>query len=343
MTTTATARRRSGARSVPTSGLVRLVVSWILATLALLVAAWIVPGASVESFGGAFVAAAVIAILNALLPPVIAALRLPLMLVTGLLLVLILDALMLLAADNITDGDLSIDSFWSALGVALVASAVSVVLDVVFGTNDDDAYTLRVIQRIAKRSGERVETDAAGDHLPRDRRPRAARPAARDAGRERAEHGALARRGRLHADGVGDRPLLADGRLAGGDPARLERGHPRVPLGREGDGDDDDLLGAARLRRDRAPPCGSRAAPRRRREPRQPALGRGRPLHPHGEPDGGGEEGEPRLPGLPRQRLQRHPRLRPPLLGGRARALGLEPRQAARRAAAGAPGRLSTR
>ena len=52
------------------------------------------------------------------------------MLVIGLLLVLIADALMLLAADRVTDGDLSIDSFWSALGVALVASAVSVVLDV---------------------------------------------------------------------------------------------------------------------------------------------------------------------------------------------------------------------
>ena len=107
-------------------------------------------------------AAAVIAVLNAILPPLIAALRLPLMLVLGLLLVLIADALMLLAADRITDGDLSIDSFWSALGVALVAAAVSVVLEVVFGTNDDDAYTLRVIQRIARRSGEQIETDAPG-------------------------------------------------------------------------------------------------------------------------------------------------------------------------------------
>ena len=35
-------------------------------------------------------------------------------------------------------------------------------LDVVFGTNDDDTYTLRVIQRIARRSGDRVETDAPG-------------------------------------------------------------------------------------------------------------------------------------------------------------------------------------
>ena len=54
------------------------------------------------------------------------------------------------------------DSFWSALLAALVVAAVTVVLEVVLGTNDDDAYTIRVIQRIARRSGERVSTDAPG-------------------------------------------------------------------------------------------------------------------------------------------------------------------------------------
>ena len=49
---------------------------------------------------------------------------------------------------------------------------------------------------------------------------------------------------------------------------------------------------------------------RRRREPRQPALGRGRPRDPHGQPDGRREEGEPGLPRVPRQRLQRHARPR---------------------------------
>ena len=78
------------------------------------------------------------------------------MLLVGFVLVLVLDALMLLAADSITDGDLSVDSFWSALLVALVASAVGVALDVILGTNDDDTYTFRVTQRIARRSGERV-------------------------------------------------------------------------------------------------------------------------------------------------------------------------------------------
>ena len=47
---------------------------------------------------------------------------------------------------------------------------------------------------------------------------------------------------RLPPRGVGDRPLLADRRQPGGDPARLQRRHPRVPLGREGDRDDDGLL-----------------------------------------------------------------------------------------------------
>jgi uncharacterized membrane protein YvlD (DUF360 family) len=141
---------------------VSLLVAWLLSAAALLIAAWIVPGASTNSFGGALAAALVIAILNALLPPVIAALRLPLTLLLGFVLVLVADALMLLAADRLTDGDLSVDSFWSALGVAIVAAAIGVVLDVVAGSNDDDTYTFRVIQRIAKREGGRLVTDTPG-------------------------------------------------------------------------------------------------------------------------------------------------------------------------------------
>src|SRR5256714_2401167 len=140
----------------------RLLLAWVLSAAALLVAAWIVPGAAVHDFKGALAAAAVIAVLNAVLPPIVAALRLPLMLLVGLVLVLVLDAVMLMVADDITNGALSVDSCWSALGVALAASAVGVVLDVVLGTNDDDTYTFRVIQRIARRSGDRTVTDAPG-------------------------------------------------------------------------------------------------------------------------------------------------------------------------------------
>src|SRR2546423_6815300 len=119
----------------PQIHVVGLLSAWLLSAAALLVAAWIVPGASVRNFGGALTAALVIAILNAVLPPFVAALRLPATLLTGFLLVLVVDALMLLAADSLTNGDLSIDSFWSALGVALAAAAVGVMLDVVAGSN----------------------------------------------------------------------------------------------------------------------------------------------------------------------------------------------------------------
>ena len=140
----------------------RLIVSWLVAAAALFIAAWIVPHVEVRTFLGAVLVSLIIAILNALIPPVVAAIRLPLTLVLGFLIVLVLDALMLLAASALTDNAIEVSSFWWALLTALIASAVTVVLDVIFGTNDDDTYTLRVIERIARRSGERIETDVPG-------------------------------------------------------------------------------------------------------------------------------------------------------------------------------------
>jgi uncharacterized membrane protein YvlD (DUF360 family) len=139
----------------------QLVLAWLLGAAALLIATKLVPGASDSTFRSALGAAAVIALLNAALPPLVAALRLPFTALLGFFLVLFVDAGMLLLVGRISSG-LSIDSFWSALGVALAAAAVGVVLSVLFGTNDDDVYSLRVVQRIARRSGERVVTDRPG-------------------------------------------------------------------------------------------------------------------------------------------------------------------------------------
>ena len=206
----------------PKLGPIKLLVAWLVATASLLAAAWVVPGAHITTFWIALLATAVIGILNAILPPLVAALRLPLTLLLGFVLVLVLDALMLLAADRITDGDFSVDSFGSALLVALVASGVAVALDALFGTNDDDTFTFRVIQRIARRSGDRVRTDAPGivfleiDGLALPVLQRAMRDGSAP------HHGTLARRRDVPARRMGDRPLLADRRVAGGDPARLE-------------------------------------------------------------------------------------------------------------------------
>ena len=72
-----------------------LLVSWLATGVALMVAAAILPGVDIESFWGALLVAAIVAALNAVIPPVLAALRLPLTLVLGFLLVLIADAIIL--------------------------------------------------------------------------------------------------------------------------------------------------------------------------------------------------------------------------------------------------------
>jgi uncharacterized membrane protein YvlD (DUF360 family) len=140
----------------------RLLVAWVTSALAVYVATWLLPGVRVEGLLGALVAAALIALLNALLPPLIAALRLPFMLVIGFLLILFLDAWIFKLASDVSDNSFKVDSFWAALAAAVVVAAVTVILEVLLGTDDDDTYTLRVIQRIARRSGDRVVTDVPG-------------------------------------------------------------------------------------------------------------------------------------------------------------------------------------
>jgi len=141
---------------------VRVLVAWVLSSVALLFAAWVVPGVTVEGWRGAFLAAAVIAVLNAVLPPIVAAIRLPFTLITGLLLVLVLDALMFQLAADIAPNSISVDSFWDALLAALVASVLSVILDPIFRTDDDETYMLRVTQRIARRTDGEIRTDRPG-------------------------------------------------------------------------------------------------------------------------------------------------------------------------------------
>ena len=140
----------------------RLIVSWVLSALTLVAAAAVLPGVAIGSFWGALLAAALIAVLNALLPPVIAALRLPYAVGLTFVLILLLDALLLQLASDIAPEAIEVDGFGWALLTALVASAVGVALEVIAGTNDDDAYTLRVVQRVARRTSGTARTSVPG-------------------------------------------------------------------------------------------------------------------------------------------------------------------------------------
>ena len=146
----------------PRYRVLNVLVSWLVAGVAVFISAAIVPHVSVGSFTDALAAAVLIAALNAVLPPVLAALRLPFTLAFGFVLVLVLDALMLLLASHISTRTIRVDSFGWALLASVLISASMLVLEVIFGVNDDDTYSLKVIRRIARRQGGTVSTDAPG-------------------------------------------------------------------------------------------------------------------------------------------------------------------------------------
>ena len=163
----------------PRVRLYQLVVSWLATGIAFMVAAGLLPGVGIEGFWGALLVAALVAVLNAVIPPVLAALRLPLTLVLGFLLVLFADAGILLLTDALTDGVLTVDGFGWALLTSLIVAAVSVV------HRRPSRHGRHVLDphRPADRPppGHHRRDRRPGHRLPRDRRARAARAAARDA------------------------------------------------------------------------------------------------------------------------------------------------------------------
>jgi uncharacterized membrane protein YvlD (DUF360 family) len=141
---------------------VRLAVGWLIAAASVYLAAGLVGGVAIDRPGAAFLLAAAIAIVNAVVPPLIAALRLPLTLLTGFILVLLADAGALLLAGDVFSDWISVDSVGDALLASLVMAAITIALEALAGTNDEQIYSLRVVQRIARRQGGRGRTDAPG-------------------------------------------------------------------------------------------------------------------------------------------------------------------------------------
>ena len=108
--------------------MVKLLVKWGLSAVALMFLAYLLPGIVVKSFGSALLAAAVIALLNSIVRPILIVLTLPVTVVTLGLFLLVINALMFWLAGSMLSG-FEVSSFWWALAGALVYSLLSMVVD----------------------------------------------------------------------------------------------------------------------------------------------------------------------------------------------------------------------
>jgi putative membrane protein len=112
----------------------KILIRWVIVSLALFVAAWIVPGIRVE--GNAWIVYAVMAVIlglvNAIVRPVLKLLTCPLIILTLGVFVLVINGLSLWLASKIAVNwfhvGFYVDGFWPAFLGALIVSVVTVIL-----------------------------------------------------------------------------------------------------------------------------------------------------------------------------------------------------------------------
>jgi len=110
----------------------RFLIKWILLTLSVLLAAYLLEGIRVSGFFSALLAAAVLGFLNVFFRPILLVLTLPVNVLTLGLFTFLINALILKMASGVIPG-FDVQGFWTAVFGALVISVVNGLLSAFLG------------------------------------------------------------------------------------------------------------------------------------------------------------------------------------------------------------------
>jgi putative membrane protein len=105
-----------------------ILIRWLSLTAAILATSYLLNGIHVSGFFSAFLAAAVLGILNAFFRPIAFILTLPLNILTLGFFTFVLNAAMLKLASGLISG-FEVEGFWTAVGGALLISLISWILN----------------------------------------------------------------------------------------------------------------------------------------------------------------------------------------------------------------------
>ena len=107
------------------------ILKLILTGVAAMIAAYVLPGVSIDGFLTALILALVLAVLDAIVRPVLVFLTIPVTILTLGLFLLVINAVIILLADWLVAG-FDVAGFFWALLFSLVLSIVSAILDMIF-------------------------------------------------------------------------------------------------------------------------------------------------------------------------------------------------------------------
>jgi putative membrane protein len=104
--------------------MLRLLVVWLINTVALIAVAYLMPSITISSFGAALAAALVLGFLNAIIRPILVLLTLPVTVLTLGLFIFVINGLLFWAVSALVPG-FQVAGFWSGVLGAIVFSLVS--------------------------------------------------------------------------------------------------------------------------------------------------------------------------------------------------------------------------
>ncbi|WP_128547275.1 phage holin family protein [Larkinella soli] len=105
-----------------------LIIRILISAVAVMVAAYVIPGVSVASFGTALIVAIVLGLLNAFVKPILVFLTIPITILTLGLFYLVLNVLMVYLTDYLVAG-FGVSGFIAALLFSLLVSVVTWLID----------------------------------------------------------------------------------------------------------------------------------------------------------------------------------------------------------------------
>lgn len=101
-----------------------IILKWLISAIALLVAAYLIPGITVTSFYIALIVALLLGLINAIIKPVLIVLTLPINILTLGLFTFVINGLLFWFLASFIQG-FAVDGFWTAVIGAIVVSIVS--------------------------------------------------------------------------------------------------------------------------------------------------------------------------------------------------------------------------
>ena len=104
------------------------IIKLIITAIAAVLTSYILPGVTLDRFVDALLLAAVLALFNTFLKPIIVVLTIPVTVLTLGLFLLVINALLVLLADYFLPG-FSVSGFWVALFFSIVLTIISSVLE----------------------------------------------------------------------------------------------------------------------------------------------------------------------------------------------------------------------